>query len=159
MRHASIAPGSVLAVALLAACAELPTVEMLDYESCIQLNAEPIPPAGDDDPHDGWKDVYACRVTLDDLVDGDGTLLTPPWPDGSLVIKTSCFTGPCDEDGAYPWLLATAEKQDGAWTWKEYTRNFPDDKLALIGAPESLCIDCHAKYENQDWIVTLYEAE
>lgn len=136
----------------LAACADTLPADVFGYaDDCVRLNAEPIAPASGDDPHDGHKEVYACDVSLPEVE------AAPPWPEGTLIVKESCFTGSCREDGAYAWLIATARKGPTGWRWAEYTRNFPDQDFVQIGSPESVCTDCHQTWEAQDWIATLYE--
>jgi hypothetical protein len=117
-------------------------------ERCIKLNAEPIPPTTDD-PHLGNKNVYACDVELEKLVDGSAI----PYADGTMIVKESFREG---ED--FPWLLATAEKKSGSWEWKEYKRNFENEDFVQILAGEQVCRNCHeAVKESGDWIFTFYE--
>lgn len=138
-----------------AACAErLPAGEAYRTH-CLRMNPEPIAPY-DGDPHEGWKDVWACDVTEADLLDADGDVRLP-YPDGTLIVKESCALAPCDDDGSYAWLIATARKTAGTWTWAEYTRNFADEDFAKLPLDEAVCTDCHQKYETLDWISTLYD--
>ncbi len=143
----------ILALALAAACtSELPS-DVVGYgERCIRLNAAPIPPRADD-PHEGDKNVYACNVTRDQLVDAAGQPILP-YPDGSLLIVEA--TKP--EQG-WVWLLGTARKEQGRWTWEEYKRNFSNDDFLAVLSGEGVCVDCHRRVESSgDWIFTAYEA-
>ena len=72
---------------------------------CLLMTPEPHAPT-EDDPHDGFKDVYACGISEEDLLalTNQGT----PWPDGSCVVKEST-----KEHQGFPWLIATASK-----TWQ-----------------------------------------
>jgi hypothetical protein len=112
------------------------------------MNREPLPRRGDD-PHDGEKDVFACNVPLAQLEDNQR-----PFPDGTIIVKES--TQP---DLDYPWLVATARKRAGEWTWNEYTRNFESEEFLEIAASESVCIDCHRRVRGSDWIYTRYAAQ
>ena len=113
------------------------------------MNAAPIAPTHDD-PHDGFKEVYGCNVTADDL--------KVPYPDGTLIVKESCPNGPCRDDN-FVWLIASARKSNGKWRWNEYTRNFADESFAEIIAPEETCISCHKKVEATDWIYSVYQSQ
>lgn len=106
-------------------------------------------PERDEDPHQGSKNVYACQVNEVDL-----TSNTRPFSDGAWLVKESI------RDGAnFPWLVATAEKRNGTWHWREYTRNFSSEPLLAIVASEATCIDCHRRVETADWIYTLFEPD
>jgi len=132
------------------ACAEALPAELADYaERCVLMNLEPIPPTADD-PHLGFKDVYACGVPEAELVAPDGGPLRD-YPVGAVVIKEATRS-----DAAAPWLVAVADKRDGAWAWAEYTRNFPDEPFLRIPASESVCTDCHQRARSTDWIFTRY---
>ncbi len=134
-----------LALALSTGCQELPA-ELADFEDrCLRLNVDELPPTPDD-PHDGYKVVYACDVPL------DAAQAAPPWPDATLIVKASRRG---DQD--FPWLVATARKDAGTWSWTEYTRNFADEPLLDIGASEAVCVDCHRAVEAADWIFTRYD--
>ncbi len=145
-----------LAVPFGCAGQELPS-DLEDYaERCILLNPTPIPPTtehdpSEDDPHEGYKNVYACDIELGDLIDEFGAPRLP-YPDGTVMVKES--TKP--EQG-YVWLVALASKASGSWVWEEYTRNFADEPLVQIPAPEEVCIDCHRKVEAIDYIYTVYQ--
>jgi len=137
----------------LSACGEILPADIEGFEDdCELMNRRPFPPAGDDDPHDGFKNVYACNVPLDDLEDNKR-----PFPEGTIIIKTSTREG---EDE--PWLIATARKRDGegvsSWRWDEYTRNFEDEDFRRIPVGQSTCTDCHKDVESVDSIFTFYQA-
>jgi len=112
---------------------------------CVRMNATPIP-RYDGDPHKGVKNVYACNIRQDDLQANAG-----PFPEGTLIVKDSTR-----EDESFPWLIAIARKQDGAWHWDEYTRNFADEDFRHTLAGESLCTGCHVRARASDWIFTRY---
>lgn len=99
-----------------------------------------------DDPHEGEKNVFACGVSFDRLVDN-----VRPFPDGAVVIKESIR-----KDSDFPWLVATTRKSAGRWHWEEYSRNFEDEDFVAILPSESVCIDCHRAAEAVDWIYTFY---
>ena len=86
-------------------------------------------------------------------------VILSPFPDGTIIVKESCADGPCNEGDNFAWLVATARKSDGHWTWNEYTRNFADEPFVEILAPEQVCVDCHEKVESIDWIYTPYESQ
>ena len=139
-----------LFVLLSAGCTVLPDGVEGYEDRCIQLNAELIPPTASD-PHLGNKNVYACDVELEALVDGSAI----PCADGTMIVKESFREG---ED--FPWLLATAEKKSGSWEWKEYKRNFENEDFVQILAGEQVCRNCHeAVKDSGDWIFTFYEEE
>ena len=123
-----------------------------DYvDDCILMTPEPHAPTKDD-PHAGFKDVYACGISLEELtaLTNEGT----PWPDGSMVLKESTKA-----HQGHPWLIATATKQSGEWGWAEYTRNFATEEFAQIPVGEDTCIDCHQKVESTDFIYTRFIPE
>jgi hypothetical protein len=139
---------SLLLVGFTCACAcgePLPT-DVADYAStCIQVNAEEIPP-DDDVPHGDYKTVYACHVSTEDLA-------ASSYPDGAIMVKAARKS---EQD--YPFLIATARKQGGTWSWAEYTRNFPTETFLKLPIAEAVCINCHQKYEAVDWIATPYDS-
>lgn len=132
------------ALLLAAGCGGGLPADVEGYASrCERMNEAPLPPY-DGDPHRGAKNVYACNV--------DVTLLRAnrrPFPDGTLIVKES--TRPPE---TAPWLVATARKQNGAWQWDEYTRNFADEGFGRILAGQSVCTDCHQQVREADWIFT-----
>ncbi|MFT5430831.1 MAG: hypothetical protein ACI9OJ_001509 [Myxococcota bacterium] len=134
-------------------CGDTLPEEVMGYRTrCIQMNVEPIEPTAAD-PHDGFKDVFACNVTLDQLRDPSNGAPVRPFPDGTMLVKESSKEG---QD--YPWLVATMEKKSGTWEWHEYTRNFGDeDFVHIVGGP-SVCTDCHRTVEALDWVYTTYES-
>jgi hypothetical protein len=133
---------------LFSGCAEPFPLELEGYEeACVRLTAEEIPPYPDD-PHYGFKHVYACHVA-EELV---GEL---PYPDGAVIIKASR-----KPQHDYPFLVATAKKTAGLWRWAEYTRNFEGEPFLKLPIAEQVCTDCHgAVSESLDWIFTGFEAE
>ena len=138
---------------VLFSCSEPLPPEIEGYassENCFKLNKEPVPPTHDDDPHEGIKNIYACNVTAEELFEpSNGPIF--PYPEGTLIIKESR-----KEDQDYQWLIATAEKKNGAWEWAEYTRNFENEEFIKILAPASVCSDCHKKAKATDYIFTVY---
>lgn len=138
----------VLAGGVSAACADTLPDDIADYRSrCVKMNRDPIPRTGDDDPHDGNKDVYACDVPLVTLEANQR-----PFSDGAVFVKESTR-----DDVDFPWLIATARRVDGEWQWNEYTRNFESEEFVEILASEQVCIDCHVAVESIDWIYTQFE--
>ncbi|MDP6944620.1 MAG: hypothetical protein QF464_10755 [Myxococcota bacterium] len=135
----------IAAFACLCACGEPLPADIADYAStCVRLNTEELPPYPDD-PHDGYKTVFACHATLEDIVARD-------YPDGAIVVKESRKPG---QD--YPFLIATARKDAGQWSWAEYTRNFESESFVKLPIAEAVCIDCHQAYADWDWIMTGYD--
>jgi len=150
-RH-SIALGYFILFAL-PGCGESPPQDALDFEDneqCILMNAEPIPPHSSD-PHEGVKNVYACNITEQALIDLTADPNPVTYPEGTLIIKESRR-----EHQDFAWLLATARKINGAWQWKEYKRNFEDEKFLSILASEDVCTSCH-KDARKDFIWVEYE--
>jgi hypothetical protein len=133
---------------LASGCGEALPPELGDYEAtCIRMTAEEIPPYPDD-PHSGFKHVYACGVS-------EGSLDALPYPDGVVIVKASR-----KGEHSYPFLVATAKKEAGQWAWAEYTRNFPDQPFLKLPISEQVCTDCHgAVAESLDWIFTGRETE
>lgn len=149
----SPAPLLVLLALSLAACSEELPADVPGYaDRCVRMNVEPIPPTEGDDPHEGEKNVYACNVTVGDLLASDGSRILP-YPDGTLIVKESS-----KPSQGFVWLVATARKAGGSWEWDEYTRNFASEDLLRIPSSEAVCVDCHRKVEAVDWIYTGYQA-
>ncbi len=121
-------------------------------ERCTRLNATPIPSKGEDDPHEGTKNVYACNVDPGALRDAAGRPVLP-YPEGTLLVKESVQDGQ-----GFVWVLALMRKQGGRWEWAEYQRNFADQDFGRLAVPESLCMDCHAQVEAADWVFTPFDA-
>ena len=143
--------GSLLLLCTLS-CGETIPPELLDYRArCLPMNQEPLHET-EDDPHEGIKNVFACDVTLDQLLDSAGAPVYP-YPDGTLIVKESQKEG---QD--FTWLIATAEKINGAWQWREYTRNFGSEDFVRLPVSEQVCIDCHKQVEAIDYIFTPYQA-
>ena len=74
-----------------------------------------------------------------------------PFPDGTLIVKDAVRDGE-----SFPWLVAIARKQAGAWRWDEYTRNFEDEELRHGLAGQSICTGCHVKAAALDMIFNRY---
>jgi hypothetical protein len=128
------------------ACSDPLPEGVQDYRAeCQRMTCDPIPKKPDD-PHNGVKHVYACGIELADLM-----LNERPFEDGVTIVKESIR-----DDTDYAWLVATARKQGGRWHWDEYTRNFEDEEFRRIAASESVCIDCHKKVEDSDFIYTFF---
>jgi hypothetical protein len=92
------------------------------------------------------KNVYACDADTS-FVEAN----TRPFPDGTTIIKESTREGE-----SFVWLIAIARKEDGAWRWDEYTRNFEDEELRHGLASLSTCTGCHVRARSADWIFTRY---
>lgn len=141
----------VLALVGVVGCGTTLPEDVQDVASrCVRLNPNPIPPTRDD-PHSGFKVVYACNVEESFLKEG-----TLPYPEGTVIVKEST-----KEDEDAPWLVATARKGPGqgasSWQWDEYTRNFEDEDFRRILAGQGVCIDCHKGVESLDYIFTRYQ--
>ena len=134
--------------ALCCGCGEPMPPEFEGYEeACVRMTQEEVPPYPDD-PHLGYKHVYACHVA-EELVG------MTPYPDGAVIIKASR-----KQEHDYPYLIATAKKEGGVWTWAEYTRNFAGEAFLKLPISEQVCTDCHgAVSESLDWIFTGLERE
>ena len=133
-----------------AGCAETPPADVLNYDACILMTPTPLEPTGDDDPHLGFKSVYGCNVTVEQLQNAP----VSGYPEGALIIKTATR-----DEQDFPWLLATMRKEGGEWTWNEYTRNFADEAFAHIPAGPDVCTDCHSQVAGVDWVFTVYQAQ
>lgn len=139
---------AVLGVGVAPACGEALPSDVANYRTdpdCHQMNVELLPQRSDD-PHEGEKNVFACNVPLSTLQANER-----PFPDGSVVIKESIR-----KDSDFAWLVATARKSKGGWTWNEYSRNFENEAFLEIFPSEQVCIDCHEKARTVDWIYTAY---
>lgn len=137
--------GSVLAL-LATACGSTLPEDIPGYaDRCVRMNAVPIP-RYDSDPHKGTKNVYGCGISQALLETNNR-----PFPEGTLIVKESTREGE-----SFPWLIATARKQGGAWHWDEYTRNFADEDFRHGLAGESICTGCHVRAQAADWIFTRY---
>lgn len=120
--------------------------DLEDYATrCVRMNGEEIGPY-EDDPHEGFKNVYACNVPQATLKAD-----TRPFPDGTIIVKESRREG---ED--FVWLIATARKREGSWQWDEYTRNFGNEGHRRLAVPQSTCTDCHQAARARDYIFTRY---
>jgi hypothetical protein len=142
-------------------CGEVLPTDVVGYEDrCVQLNVERIAPTHcrqpgcddpeTDDPHDGFKNVYACGL------DEAAIIARQPgeaWPDGTMIVKesTKAVQG-------HVWLIATMQKTAGSWAWAEYTRNFDGEDFRKVPVAQEFCIDCHRKVQVADYVYTVYEA-
>lgn len=136
----------LLFAALAAGCGSTLPGDVPGYESrCVRMNREPIA-RYDGDPHEGVKNVFACNVEQAALQAN-----VRPFADGALIVKESTREGE-----SFPWLIAIARKQGGAWQWAEYTRNFAGEDFRHILAGPSVCTSCHVKARTADWIFTTY---
>ena len=135
--------GCALLCIVTVGCAEpFPFDALAIREDCHPLTQDEIPPYPDD-PHAGYKSVYACGVAPEAL----GEL---PYPDGTLIVK---FSRRSAHQHAY--LVATADKQEGVWRWAEYTRNFEDEPFLKLAISEQVCVACHQSVSGTlDWIFT-----
>lgn len=139
----------------LVACGETPPDEVLNYaqrDDCIRLNREEIPPTASD-PHLGFKNVYACNSSLEDLLSLEDQAPFV-YPEGTMILKTSRR-----EHQDYIWLIATAEKLEGRWDWVEYKRNFENEDFLSIPVSQDVCVDCHKKVLDSDLIFTRFQAD
>ncbi len=149
--HSASVRAFPLVLILLVGCGEKLPDDIPGYDTrCVKLNPTEIPPEHSDDPHDGFKNVYACGMT-----EAEVAARTPGdvWPDGTIIVKESSM--PAQD---HIWLIATMRKESGAWKWDEYTRNFADDDFLRLPISEDVCIDCHKKVAAIDWVYTQYQA-
>jgi hypothetical protein len=138
----------LLLIFVLAGCEAALPADVEGYATrCMRMNPTPFPPY-EGDPHRGMKTVYACNVDLP-LLQANKR----PFPDGTLIVKESIRP-----PETAPWLVATARKQNGAWHWDEYTRNFPDEALRRNLAGQGICTGCHQHAREADWIFTQFSA-
>lgn len=148
--HERVWLGLLVLAAMATGCGEPLPDEVTGYqERCIKMNPTPHEPT-EDDPHEGYKDVYACNIDAEALA---ALFQNPPvvYPDGTLIVKNSTKEG---QD--WPWLVATMKKVGGTWQWAEYTRNFRDEEFRTFGVSDTVCIDCHAKVKVNDFVYQVY---
>ena len=125
--------------------------DVAGYTQWLKINAEPIPPAGGGDPHNGTKNVYVNQTR--DTIAPNGTQKFP-YPDGSIVVKDATRPG---KD--YIGLIAIMRKKAGTdpdhndWKFIEYVRNAPDAEFRVI-AEDGVCWGCHAQVEDIDYVFT-----
>ena len=125
--------------------------DVAGYTQWLKLNAEPIPPAPDGDPHNGTKNVHVNQTR--DTIAPNGTQQFP-YPDGSIVVKEATRPG---KD--YIGLIAIMRKKAGAdpdhndWQFIEYVRNAPDAEFRVIAEGRS-CWGCHAQAKDIDYVFT-----
>ena len=79
--------------------------DIAGYTHWLKLNAEPIPPVGGGDPHNGTKNVYVNQTR--DTIAPNGTQEFP-YPEGSIVVKDATRPG---KD--YIGLVAIMRKKAG----------------------------------------------
>lgn len=138
---------AILATLSVSACGASVPDDLKDYEQrCIRLNQAPIPKYPGD-PHAGMKNVYVCNLSADEVAKD-----VRPFPDGAMVVKDSQREG---ED--FKWLIATARKQNGRWSWDEYTRNFSNEEMLGLLTSDSKCLSCHKRAVKDDYIFTRYD--
>ena len=128
--------------------------DVAGYDKWLKINAEPIPPVPNRDPHDGTKNVYVNQSRDTIAPDGEQQF---PYPDGSIVVKEAYRP---NKD--YVGLIAIMRKIAGSnpdhndWEFVEYTRSKPDDDFKVI-ASGGLCSNCHVQAEDIDYVFTELE--
>ena len=128
--------------------------DVAGYTQWLKLNAEPIPPVPDRDPHNGTKNVYVNKAREAIAPNGKQQF---PYPDGSIVIKEAYRP---DKD--YVGLIAIMRKKAGVdpdhndWEFIEYTRNAPDAEFGVI-AKDGVCWGCHTQVQDIDYVFTELE--
>ena len=128
--------------------------DVAGYTQWLKLNAEPIPPQGGGDPHNGTKNVYVNQTR--DTIAPNGTQQFP-YPDGSIVVKDATRPG---KD--YIGLIAIMRKKAGTdpdhndWEFTEYLRDAPDAEFSLKFQGQ-ICWGCHAQVEDIDYVFTELE--
>ncbi|RKU10376.1 hypothetical protein C6503_19895 [Candidatus Poribacteria bacterium] len=125
--------------------------DVAGYTQWLKLNAEPIPPVPDGDPHNGNKNVYVNKTREDIAPNGEQQF---PYPDGSIVVKEAFRPG---KD--FVGLIAIMRKKAGVdpdhndWEFIEYVRNAPDAEFRVI-AKDGVCWGCHSDVEDIDYVFT-----
>lgn len=125
--------------------------DVAGYTQWLKLNAEPIPPQGGGDPHNGTKNVYVNQTR--DTIAPNGTQQFP-YPDGSIVVKEASRPG---KD--YIGLIAIMRKEAGTdpdhndWEFTEYLRDAPDAAFSLK-FQGGICWGCHTQVEDIDYVFT-----
>ena len=128
--------------------------DVAGYTQWLKLNAEPIPPAGGGDPHNGTKNVYVNQARETIAPNGEQQF---PYPNGSIVIKEASRPG---KD--FIGLIAIMRKKDGVdpdhndWEFIEYVRNAQDTDFSVI-AEGRICWGCHTRVEDIDYVFTELE--
>ena len=128
--------------------------DVAGYTQWLKLNAEPIPPVGGGDPHNGTKNVYVNKTVDDIAPNGEQQF---PYPDGSIVVKEAFRPG---KD--FVGLIAIMRKKAGVdpdhndWEFIEYVRNAPDADFTVI-AKDGVCWGCHTRVEDIDYVFTKLE--
>ncbi len=128
--------------------------DVAGYTQWLKLNAEPIPPQGGGDPHNGTKNVYVNQTR--NTIAPNGTQQFP-YPDGSIVVKDATRPG---KD--YIGLIAIMRKKAGTnpdhndWEFTEYLRDAPDAEFSLKFQGR-ICWGCHARVEDIDYVFTELE--
>ena len=129
--------------------------ETAGYENWLKLNANPIPPAGGGDPHNGTKNVYVNQERAD-ITDQNGEQVFP-YPDGTIIVKESVRPG-----RNFIGLIAIMQKSEGNdpahndWAFAEYTRGAEDKAFGKI-AEGGVCWGCHIGAQNVDYVYTLLD--
>ncbi len=128
--------------------------DVAGYTQWLKLNAEPIPPTGGGDPHNGTKNVYVNQTRATIAPNGEQQF---PYPNGSIVVKEANRPG---KD--YVGLIAIMRKKAGVdpdhndWEFIEYVRNAPDAEFNVI-AEGRICWGCHTRAEDIDYVFTELE--
>ena len=128
--------------------------DVAGYTQWLKLNAEPIPPAGGGDPHNGTKNVYVNQARETIAPNGEQQF---PYPNGSIVVKEASRPG---KD--FIGLIAIMRKKDGVepdhndWEFIEYVRNAQDADFSVI-AEGRICWGCHTRVEDIDYVFTELE--
>lgn len=139
----SIAVVALLAIAVPAG-AQLPG-DIAGYERWTVLRASGLPADG---PHPGTKQVYVNAI---------GAGKTPPFPDGTLIVKSGVRDG-------FVHLVALMRKVPGkypeanGWYFEEFLRDRADGPFRLaFGGPsgQGLCFGCHLQAKDVDFVFSL----
>lgn len=128
--------------------------DVAGYTQWLKLNAEPIPPVPDVDPHNGIKNVYVNKTRETIAPNGEQQF---PYPDGSIVVKEATRPG---KD--FIGLIAIMRKKAGVdpdhndWEFIEYVRNASDAEFSVI-AKDGVCWGCHTQVQDIDYVFTELE--
>ena len=128
--------------------------DVAGYTQWLKLNAEPIPPVGGGDPHNGTKNVYVNQTRNTIAPGGEQQF---PYPNGSIVVKEASRPG---KD--FIGLIAIMRKKEGVdpdhndWEFIEYVRGASDAEFREI-ARDGVCWGCHTQVEDIDYVFTELE--
>jgi hypothetical protein len=117
------------------------------YQEWPKLNAAPIPPNPEGDPHLGVKQVFTSEPA-----EAGGL-----YPNGTIIVKESVRP-----DADFIGLVAIMRKEQGAdpehndWIFDEYTRSTAAEPFSLTASDE-VCWNCHMGAAQTDyvWVDTL----